>query len=120
MEVSWRDYVDLRFQEWEKTHANQNTSAQRALDTAEEQLREWKIEHNNFQRQIEQERALYVRRDSLDAVVKLHNADVERLVVRLETLETWKANLVGRLLVFGGAIVVISGIVTAALRLVGH
>lgn len=118
--VSWRDYVDIRFKEWERSHAHQTDASQRALENAAEQLTAWKQEHNGFRDQIANERALYVRRDQIDALGKMHAADIERLALRLEKLENWQANLLGRQLVFGGAVIALAGIVTVVLRLVGH
>jgi len=120
VEVSWRDYVDMRIAEREKAHTVQIESAQRNLSLAADALRE-KLEHmNQFRQQIDAERALYVKRDGLDALVKMHNADIERIALRIEKLENWQANVLGRQIVFGGAVVVVSVLINTVLRLVGH
>jgi len=115
-----KHYIESRMDEREKSHRSQLDNAERNLQLAADALRE-KLEHmNQFRQQIDAERALYVRRDGLDALVKLHNTDIDRLAQRIEKLENWQANVLGRQLIFGGAVIVLAGIVTAALRLVGH
>ena len=115
-----KHYIESRMDEREKSHRSQLDNAERNLQLAADALRE-KLEHmNQFRHQIDNERALYVRRDGLDALVKLHNTDIDRLAQRIEKLENWQANVLGRQLIFGGAVIVLAGIVTAALRLVGH
>ena len=120
MEVSWRDYVDMRIAEREKAHTVQIESAQRNLSLAADALREKLDGMNQFRHQIDNERALYVKRDAMDALAKTHSIDIDRLAQRLEKLENWQANVVGRQLIFGAAIIVLAGIVTLVLRLVGH
>ena len=120
MEVSLKEYIESRMDEREKVHVAQLETSERSLELAASALREKLEGMNQFRHQIDNERALYVRRDGLDALVKMHNTDIERLTTRLEKLENWQSNVLGRQLIFGGAIIVISAIVTAALRLVGH
>ena len=124
MEVSWRDYVDMRIAEREKAHTVQIESAQRNLSLAADALREKLDGMNQFRHQIDNERALYTKRDDLDALVKLHNADIDRLSQRLEKLENWQANVTGRQIVFGGAVIIgsgtIAGVVIAVARMLGH
>ena len=115
-----KHYIESRMDEREKSHRSQLDNAERNLQLAADALRE-KLEHmNQFRHQIDAERALYVKRDGLDALVKLHNTDIDRLAQRIEKLENWQANVLGRQLIFGGAVIVLAGIVTAVLRLVGH
>lgn len=113
MEVSWRDYVDLRIEEREKAHAAQIYNAERNLSLAADELREKLKGMNQFRQQIDAERALYIRMDQLKSY---HD--------RIEELERWRANVLGRQLVFGAAVVVgsaaLAGIVVAVLRMVGH
>ena len=120
MEVSWRDYVDLRITEREKAHTAQITNAERSLQLAAETLHE-RLDHmNQFRAQIDQERALYVKRDQMDALLTSRQVIVDQLVVRLEKLENWQSNVLGRQIVFGGAVVVVSVLINTVLRLVGH
>ena len=120
MEVSWRDYVDLRIDEREKAHVTQIANAERCLQLAADSLHEKLAHMNQFRAQIDSERALYVKRDQMDALLTSRQVIVEQLIARLEKLENWQANVLGRQLIFGAAIIVISGIVTLVLRLVGH
>ena len=120
MEVTLKEYIESRMDEREKTHRSQLDNAERNLSLAANSLREKLDGMNQFRHQIDAERALYVKRDGLDALVKMHNADIERIALRIEKLENWQANVLGRQLIFGGAVIVLAGIVTAVLRLVGH
>ena len=120
MEVTLKEYIESRMDEREKAHRSQLDNADRNLRLAADALRE-KLEHmNQFRAQIDAERALYVKRDQMDALLASRQVIVEQLVARLEKLETWQANLLGRQLVFGGAVIALAGIVTLAMRLVGH
>ena len=120
MEVTLKEYIESRMDEREKAHRSQLDNAERNLRLAADALRE-KLDHmNQFRQQIDAERALYVRRDGLDTLAKLHGIDIDRLAQRIEKLENWQANVLGRQLIFGGAVIVLAGIVTAVLRLVGH
>ena len=115
-----KHYIESRMDEREKSHRSQLDNAERNLQLAADALRE-KLEHmNQFRHQIDAERALYVKRDGLDALVKMHNADIERIALRVEKLENWQANVLGRQIVFGGAVVVVSVLINTVLRLVGH
>ena len=120
MEVSWRDYVDLRINEREKAHVTQIATAERNLQLAAETLHEKLAQMNQFRHQIEAERALYVKRDQIDTLLASRGIIVDQLVVRLEKLENWQSNVLGRQLVFGGAVVVVSVLINTVLRLVGH
>ena len=120
MEVTLKEYIESRMDEREKTHRSQLDNAERNLQLAAGALREKLDGMNQFRHQIDNERALYVKRDAMDALAKTHSIDIDRLAQRLETLENWQANILGRQLIFGGAVVVLAGIVTAVLRLVGH
>ena len=115
-----KHYIESRMDEREKSHRSQLDNAERNLQLAADALREKLDGMNQFRHQIDAERALYVKRDGLDALVKMHNADIERIALRIEKLENWQANVLGRQLIFGGAVIVLAGIVTAVLRLVGH
>ena len=120
MEVSWRDYVDLRIDEREKAHVTQIATAERNLHLAADSLHEKLAHMNQFRAQIDAERALYVKRDQMDALLQSRSIIVEQLVARLEKLEVWQSNVLGRQVVFGGAIVVVSVLINTVLRLVGH
>ena len=120
MEVSWRDYVDLRFKEWERSHKSMIEAERRALELASDSLNQ-RLDHmNEFRRQIQSERLDYVRKETVAQLLASRQVVVDELIKRIEILENWKANVLGRLLIFGGAVVAIAAIVTAALRLVGH
>ena len=115
-----KHYIESRMDEREKSHRSQLDNAERNLSLAADALRE-KLEHmNQFRQQIDAERALYVKRDGLDSLAKVHNADIERIALRVEKLENWQANVLGRQIVFGGAVVVVSVLINTVLRLVGH
>ena len=115
-----KHYIESRMDEREKSHRSQLDNAERNLQLAADALRE-KLEHmNQFRQQIDTERALYVRRDGLDTLAKLHGIDIDRLAQRIEKLENWQANVLGRQIVFGGAVVVVSVLINTVLRLVGH
>ena len=117
---SLKHYIESRMDEREKTHRSQLDSAERCIALAADALRD-KLEHmNQFRQQIDAERALYVKRDQMDALLASRQVIVEQLIGRLEKLETWQANMLGRQLVFGGAVIALAGIVTLVLRLVGH
>ena len=124
MEVTLKEYVESRMDEREKAHVAQIINAERSLELAATALREKLEQMNEFRRQIDSERALYTKRDDLDALVKLHNADIDRLSQRLEKLENWQANVTGRQIVFGGAVIIgsgtIAGVVIAVARMLGH
>jgi len=113
LEVSWREYVDMRFADWERSHKVQFRSTEKALALASETLKDRLAQMNEFRQQIDVERATYVRREQMDE-------STLALTQRLERLEQWQANVLGRQVVFGGAIIVISGLITLALRFVGH
>jgi len=120
MEVSWRDYVDLRIDEREKAHVTQIANAERNLQLAADSLHEKLAHMNQFRAQIDAERALYVKRDQMDALLASRTVIVEQLILRLEKLENWQSNVLGRQLVFGGAVVVVSVLINTVLRLAGH
>jgi D-serine dehydratase len=120
MEVSLKEYIESRMDEREKAHAAQIQNAERNLTLAADQLRERLERMNEFRRQIDGERALYVSRDQLDGILASRAATVGQALERIERLEKWQENLNGRLIVFGLAVVAMSGIIVAALRLVGH
>jgi len=124
VEVTLKEYVESRMDEREKAHVAQIINAERSLELAATALREKLEQMNEFRRQIDSERALYTKRDDLDALVKLHNADIDRLSQRLEKLENWQANVTGRQIVFGGAVIIgsgtIAGVVIAVARMLGH
>jgi len=124
VEVTLKEYIESRMDEREKAHVAQIINAERSLELAASALREKLEQMNEFRRQIDNERALYTRRDDLDALVKFHNADIDRLSQRLEKLENWQANVTGRQIVFGGAVIIgsgtIAGVVIAVARMLGH
>jgi len=120
LEVTLKEYIESRMDEREKAHRSQLDNADRNLRLAADALRE-KLEHmNQFRAQIDAERALYVKRDQMDALLASRQVIVEQLIARLEKLETWQANVMGRQIVFGGAVVVVSVLINTVLRLVGH
>jgi len=124
LEVTLKEYIESRMDEREKAHRSQLDNAERNLQLAADALREKLDGMNQFRHQIDAERALYTKRDDLDALVKLHNADIDRLSQRLEKLENWQANVTGRQIVFGGAVIIgsgtIAGVVIAVARMLGH
>jgi hypothetical protein len=115
-----KEYLESRMDEREKAYFAQLSAAKEQLNSTAEELQNRLTGMNEFRQQIESERALYVRREQFDELLRSRQLIVDALIVRLEGLETWKANLLGRQLVFGGAVIVIAAIVTAALRMVGH
>ena len=66
---------------------------------------------------------LHAAKESLDLAASALSEKLKQndeLRRRVEDLEKWKANVLGRQIVFGLAVLILAGIVTVALRLVGH
>jgi len=124
MEVTLKEYIESRMDEREKAHVAQIINAERSIDLAANSLREKLEQMNEFRRQIDSERALYVQRPRLDELSKRHDGDIQRLVERLENLENWQSNVAGRQVVFGAAVVLgagtLAGVVVSVLRMVAH
>jgi predicted nuclease with TOPRIM domain len=108
-DVSLREYIEKILEEREKANLAQLLAAKEQLNATADALQHRLTTMNEFRSQILEERSLYVRREYL-----------QTLSDRLDKLEKWQANVTGRQLIFGGAIIVLSGLITVALRLVGH
>jgi len=84
-EVSLREYIESLLEERQKAQDLQWQSAQRALEAADAALRVRLERMNEFRAQIQEERALYVRRDQLEPILQ-----------RLQEAENTESNLGGR------------------------
>lgn len=107
-DVELRIYVERIFAEKEKAYEAQLKATKESLELASHALATRLETMNAFRAQILEERAIYVRRDQLQPIID-----------RLDKLEVWQGNVLGRQIVFGAAVVALAGIIMVIFRFVG-
>lgn len=96
-DITLREYVERILDERQRALELQFNSSQREIDAASKALGTRLESMNEFRKQIDEERALYVKRDRLDALES-------NLAERIKVLETSAANMTGRLWAAGVAL----------------
>lgn len=91
---------ELRLQ-WQTSHDNVHELEQRALQAALASSNQRLDEMNKLRTQIDQERGVYVRRDTFDTT----NSSID---TRLKLLENKQANNEGRMWVIGAIVIIIN------------
>ncbi len=97
--VSMKEYVDERLD-----------AQQKAVDKAEQQLRERLAGMNEFRDTLRDQAGKFVTRDEITLLREASDS-------RLHGLELWKANMEGRLLIVGSVIAVTTIAINHLLRL---